>query len=529
VLHRRQVPGIEMGFQMLLREALMQIPGMDCRGERDIEICGISYDSRTVQKGDLFVAIKGEKMDGVRFIPQAIKNGAAAVASEQEIEPGPQTAAITVPDARRFLSEFSQVFYEDPSTKLKLVGITGTKGKTTTSYLLDAIFKQAGIHSCLVGTIGMKIGSQSYHSNHTTPESSDLMKFLHQAVAKGCTHGALEVSSHSLALKRVLGAKFSVGVFMNLTHDHLDFHKDMETYFQAKRTLFSAENRNPIDSAVINTDDAYGKRLASEIRFPVVRFGFYEPADIRVLGHQSDADGTDLALATPAGEMHLRVHLIGRPNVYNIMAAAGAAHCLGIGLKEIRAGVEALKGVPGRMELVEAGQDFTVIVDYAHSPDSLENLLQTVSQLPHERLISVFGCGGDRDKAKRPIMGEIATTLSDYVIATSDNPRSENPLEILKEIEPGLRKGSAPYEIVPDRRSAIESAISMAHPRDAIVIAGKGHEDYQIIGSQVIPFDDRKLAGEYIRELLKSTENRGRPTRSPMVRHMDSGSNKTNN
>ncbi len=496
---------------MLFREVLSRISGIEWRGDPNTGIRGISYDSRTVRKGDLFVAIKGEKMDGAAFIPQAIKNGAVAVASERPVKSETSVAAVIVPDARRFLAEVSGAFYEDPSRKLKLVGITGTKGKTTTSYLMDAIFKQAKIRSCLVGTIGMKIGSQSYHSSHTTPEASDLLKFFRQAVAKGCTHGALEVSSHSLVLKRVWNTKISVGVFMNLTHDHLDFHRDMETYFQAKRMLFSEENGNQIESAVINIDDPYGKRLAGETSIPVMRFGFDNSADIRVSDYRCDAGGSDLALETPAGSMNLRVHLIGRPNAYNILAATGAAISLGISREDICAGIQALKGVPGRMELVDAGQDFTVIVDYAHSPASLENLLKTVSQLPHQRLITVFGCGGDRDRTKRPIMGEIATSLSDYVIATSDNPRTENPLDILKEIEPGLRKGSAPYRIVADRRSAIESACSMAQAGDAVVIAGKGHEDYQIIGTKVISFDDRTVAGAFLRELLQSDENRGRP------------------
>ncbi len=437
---------------MLLSEALKQISGIDWTGEPDADVHGISYDSRLVQKGDLFVAIRGEKTDGNRYVAQAIEKGAVAVVSEQKLKL--QAPSFVVPDAREFLAGVSRIFYEDPAAKLKLVGITGTKGKTTSSYLMDSIYSHSGVRSCLVGTIGMRIGAQEFHSGHTTPESSDLMSFLHQAVAEGCTHGALEVSSHSLVLKRVFGTKFAVGVFMNLTHDHLDFHKDMGTYFQAKKLLFSAENGNRLESAVINVDDAYGKRLADEIHIPTVRFGINNPAEIHAIEYCSRADGTDLALNTPAGEIHFHTHLVGRPNVYNIMAATGAAICLGMGLDEIRSGVEALKGVPGRMELVNAGQDFTVIVDYAHSPDSLENLLRTVTLLPHEKRITVFGCGGDRDRTKRPIMGEIAASMSDLVIATSDNPRSENPLDILSEIEPGLRKGVAPYKIIPDRRQA---------------------------------------------------------------------------
>jgi UDP-N-acetylmuramoyl-L-alanyl-D-glutamate--2,6-diaminopimelate ligase len=484
---------------MLLRDALKQIADISWKGNPDADMLGVSYDSRAVQQGDLFVAIKGEKTDGARYVAQALENGAVAVASEQEIDPGSQAAAILVPDARRFLAEISQILYGNPSAKLSLVGITGTKGKTTTTYMMESIYRSAGLRSCLGGTIEMKIGDQSFHSSHTTPESSDLLKFLHQAAEEGCTHGALEVSSHSLVLKRVFGTRFAVGVFMNLTHDHLDFHKDMETYFRAKQLLFSPENDYGLTAAVINADDAFGKRLAGEVRMPVVRFGFDHPAEIRVLEYRSRMDGSDLELETPAGKMQFRMHLIGRPNVYNTMAATGAALSLGIGADAIRAGIEAMTGVPGRMELVKEGQDYTVIVDYAHSPDSLDNLLKTISRLPHKKIITVFGCGGDRDRTKRPVMGEIAAKRSDLVIATSDNPRSEDPLAILKEIEPGLRKGSAPYEIIPDRRQAIESAIAMAKTGDAVVIAGKGHEDYQIIGKQVVPFDDRKLAAELIR------------------------------
>jgi UDP-N-acetylmuramoyl-L-alanyl-D-glutamate--2,6-diaminopimelate ligase len=499
-IHRcLQTLGLEARSQMILREALEQIPNIQSTANPGIEISGIAYDSRSVQKGDLFVAIKGEKHDGAGYIAQALSRGAAAVASEGNQAPA-QAVNLVVPDARKFLAEISRIFYQDPAAKMKLAGITGTKGKTTTSYLMDSIFRQAGISSCLLGTIMMKIGSQIIPSHHTTPEASDLMRFLQQAAAAGCTHGALEVSSHALALKRVFGVRFAVGVFTNLTHDHLDFHKNMEEYFQAKQLLFSADNGNRVEFAVINIDDAYGQRLASETRGSVLRFGFREPADIRVLEYRSASDGTELVLDTPAGQVRFQLRLIGRPNAYNVMAATGAALCLGLDLKTITSGIEALKGVPGRMETIDAGQDFAVIVDYAHSPDSLDNLLQTVSRLPHKRIITVFGCGGDRDKTKRPIMGEIAAGASDLVIATSDNPRSEDPIEILKEIETGLRKGPAPFTIEPDRRLAIESAISMASTGDIVVLAGKGHEDYQIIGSRTIPFDDRVLALELIRK-----------------------------
>jgi UDP-N-acetylmuramoyl-L-alanyl-D-glutamate--2,6-diaminopimelate ligase len=487
---------------MLLEKALEQIPGIQWIGQRSVAITGLAYDSRSVRKGDLFVAIKGEKSDGARFIPQAIEKGAVAVASENRIEPDPDKVAITVPDARRFLAEISRVFFEDPAERLNLVAITGTNGKTTTTYLMESIFRHAGIHSCLVGTIGMKIGARSFHTAHTTPEASDLVKFFRQASDEGCTHGALEVSSHSLALKRVFGTRFRVGVFMNLTRDHLDFHSDMESYFRAKQILFSAENGNRVASAVINTDDPYGKRLEREVNCAVMSFGFNEDAKIRVLECRNRVDGTDLMLGTPAGDLGYRLRLIGRPNVYNVMAATGAALSLNILPDGIRKGIEGLEGVPGRVERVDEGQDFTVVVDYAHSPDALENLLNTVSRLPHEKLITVFGCGGDRDRTKRPIMGEIAVKKSDLVFATSDNPRSEDPLEILREIEAGMHIGPAPYKIIPDRRDAIKSAIFTACKGDVVVIAGKGHEDYQILGDRTIRFDDREVAGDLIRERL---------------------------
>jgi UDP-N-acetylmuramoyl-L-alanyl-D-glutamate--2,6-diaminopimelate ligase len=490
---------------MFLSELLNQISGIDWNGKPDVLIRGIAYDSRIVQEGELFVAIKGEKTDGALFAGQAIGRGAAAIASESSIIPQPAIATVTVPDARKFLAVSSRIFYRDPSSKLKLVGITGTNGKTTTSYLMNSLFNRAGIPSCLVGTIGMKIGDASYPSKHTTPEASDLMRFLSRALAEGCTHGAMEVSSHSLALKRVLGVKFAVGVFMNLTQDHLDYHKDMESYFQAKGLLFSRENENRVESAVINIDDPYGERLAKLVPCPVVRFGFDSAADIHVVEFHSRSDKSELVLATPAGKCEFHLHLIGRPNASNIMAATGAALSLGLSPDEIRKGVEALTGVPGRLETVNAGQDFAVIVDYAHTPDALENLLKTVSQLPHARIITVFGCGGDRDRTKRPIMGEIAVRLSDFVIATSDNPRSEDPLGILKEIESGIKKGSAPYRMMPDRRQAIKAAVSMAQKGDALVIAGKGHEDYQIIGKNTLPFDDRQVAAELIKDKLNSS------------------------
>jgi UDP-N-acetylmuramoyl-L-alanyl-D-glutamate--2,6-diaminopimelate ligase len=494
---------------MFLDKALERIQVTGRTGNLHVDISGVAYDSRSVRSGDLFVAIEGERNNGAHFVPKAVENGAVAIASEHPAGSGLNAACVQVPDARKFLAEISREFYQNPSEELNLVAITGTNGKTTTSYLMESICRHAGFRTCLVGTIGMKIGAQSFHSSHTTPEASDLTNFLRQAVLGGCTHGALEVSSHSLTLKRVFGMRFRVGVFMNLTRDHLDFHRDMESYFQAKQLLFTAENGNRVETAVINADDAYGSRLTTIAGCAVLRFGFNRGADIRVLDYQSQVDGTDVTLQTPAGEFRFQMQLIGRPNLYNAMAATGAALALGISPEAIRKGIEALEGVPGRVERVRAGQNFTVIVDYAHSPDALENLLRTVAQLPHAKLITVFGCGGDRDKTKRPMMGDIAVRMSDVVFATSDNPRSEDPLAILEDIEAGMRKGPASYEIVPDRRQAIKAALTLAGTGDVVVIAGKGHEDYQILGSRTIHFDDREVAREFIDELLNAKKRNG--------------------
>ncbi|MBP1607796.1 MAG: UDP-N-acetylmuramyl-tripeptide synthetase [Acidobacteria bacterium] len=497
---------------MLLKDAIAHLDGIEAiGGNLSIPIEGISYDSRKVRRGHLFVAIKGEKVDGGRFIQDAISHGAAAVASENAVESHGQVTILKVTDARRFLAQTSILYFGEPSSKLKLTAITGTNGKTTSSYLMESIYGKAGLPSCLLGTIGIKINGKPFPTIHTTPESVDLMSFLQQAVTEGCTHGVLEVSSHALALKRVFGAKFAVAVFTNLTPDHLDFHKDMESYYLAKRLLFMPENQNNIQAAVINTDDPYGRRLLTEIRYATLTYGFNPTADVRVLKIGYRSDGTDLQIATPKGEMHFSSPLVGLPNIYNIMAVVGAALALAIDAPTIREGIESLRSVPGRMESINAGQPFAVIVDYAHTPDALEKLLETVANLPHKSLITVFGCGGDRDRTKRPVMGEIATRISDCVIATSDNPRTEDPIKILAEIEAGLQKGHASYTLVPNRRDAIAKALAMAGAGDVVVIAGKGHETYQTIGTQSLPFDDRLVAQELILKLLNSdgVENKG--------------------
>lgn len=485
---------------MLLSELLAKLPGVELRGDPCVRIEGVAYDSRQVRAGDLFIAISGEKADGNQYLHQAVERGAVALASERSMDSESAVACLKVHNAREFLAQASLILYQDPTSRLNLAAITGTNGKTTTSYLIGSIYREAGLRSCLVGTIGMKIGDRSYPSKHTTPEAPDILRLLHQAVLEGCTHGVMEVSSHALALQRVLGMRFRVGVFTNLTRDHLDYHQNMESYYEAKRLLFTSGSSAGLETAVINTDDPYGSRLAAEIGSTcrVLSFGLNAAAGIHPTNFRNHIHGTDIHIATPAGKISIHSRLIGRPNLYNVMAATGAALVQGIGLETIRLGVEALAGVPGRMERVEAGQPFTVIVDYAHTPDALQNLLDTLHQLPHRKLITVFGCGGDRDRTKRPLMGEVASKMSDFVIATSDNPRSEDPLKILEEIEPGLKLGPAAYTLIPDRREAIGRAISLCEKGDIVAVAGKGHEDYQIIGARVNSFDDRVVAREWI-------------------------------
>jgi UDP-N-acetylmuramoyl-L-alanyl-D-glutamate--2,6-diaminopimelate ligase len=485
---------------MLIREMLGIISGITCIGNPEVELQGIAYDSRRVEAGDLFIALKGEKTDGALYVAEALSRGAAAVASDHDLPLPDGIPALRVPDARKFLAQASRSYFDDPASQLELVAVTGTNGKTTTAYLVDAILRQTGTRTCLVGTLGMKAGDQPFPSAHTTPEASDLTAFLRRAVQAGCTHGTVEVSSHALAMKRVFDVRFAVAVYTNLTPEHLDFHRDMESYYEAKRLLFVPEGGNRIGRAVVNAEDPYGRRLADEVPVPVLRYGTSAPCDLRLLESTIRIDGTDLRLETPEGEITIHTALVGLPNVYNIMAATGASLSLGLSRDAIRLGIESLSGVPGRMELVRCGQDFTVVVDYAHTPDALQKLLETVRQCGSGRILTVFGCGGDRDRAKRPLMGEVASRLSDSVIATSDNPRNEEPMGILAEIQPGLKNGPAPYRIEPDRREAIREALARAGKGDVVVIAGKGHENYQIIGAKVLSFDDRAVVREFLQQ-----------------------------
>jgi len=460
-----------------------------------VPIAGVAYDSRAVERGQLFVALKGLRADGTRFAKQAIDRGAVAVVSE---EPASVNApAVIVSDARTALALLAAEFYGHPSREMRVVGITGTNGKTTTAYLVASIFEAARVKCGILGTVAYRIGDERREATRTTPEAPQVQALLREMVDRGCGACAMEVSSHALSLRRVDGTAFSAAVFTNLTRDHLDFHENMEAYFRAKRRLFELL---PADApALINLDDPRGQALV-EVGGRPVTYGINRAADITPGPLSFSLDGLAFDVRTPRGTLRVRSRLVGRPNVYNILAAISTTTALDVPFDAIERGVQSLEGVPGRFEVVSApGDDVTVVVDYAHTDDAMRNLLETARPLARGRLITVFGCGGDRDRKKRPLMGAVAGRLSDLVVLTSDNPRSEDPKRVIEEIQRGItpdtrRDGSQPVISIVERRSAIEKAIELAHAGDLVLIAGKGHEKYQVIGDQVLPFDDASVA-----------------------------------
>jgi UDP-N-acetylmuramoyl-L-alanyl-D-glutamate--2,6-diaminopimelate ligase len=465
-------------------------------------VSGVSYDSRAVERGDVFVALKGQHADGSAFARQAIERGAAAIVSEQAAPDGADIPWAVVDDARLALALVAAAFYRHPSSEMLVIGITGTNGKTTTAYLLASIFEAANIRCGILGTVAYRVGpgdADVREAARTTPEAPDVQALLREMVDRGCGACAMEVSSHALSLRRVDGMTFAAAVFTNLTRDHLDFHADMEAYFQAKRRLFEML---PDDApSLLNVDDPRGVSLVDVGRRPVT-YGITRPADIQPGPLSFTLDGLQFDVRTPRGTLHVRSKLVGRPNVYNILAAVSTATALGLPFDAIERGVKALDGVPGRFQVVSSAKDeVTVVVDYAHTDDALRNLLETARPLARGRLITVFGCGGDRDRTKRPLMGMVAGRLSDLLVITSDNPRSEDPNRIIEEIQRGItadtRRDSAQRLLtIVDRGAAISKAIEVAKPGDLVLIAGKGHEKYQVIGDRTLPFDDVAVARE---------------------------------
>ena len=468
----------------------------------------VTHDSRQAGKGSLFAAIQGLTMDGHRFVDDVIRRGAVGIISELDTPESFKGAWLKVKNAREALARAAAVINENPSHDLKLVGITGTNGKTTTTYLCFALAEANGEKAAMLTTVEYRIGEKSEPAIRTTPEASDTNRFLREAVSENCQMAVMETSSQAIDLRRCDWLKFSVAVFTNLTRDHLDYHGTMENYFDAKKRLFDGRLGEKPDSSVINIDDAWGAKLANELKAngqKVVTFAQNIAADLTAENIEvSLIKGTSFTLKTPNEERQIISPLVGKPHVYNMLAATAVSLELGYDLDSIGEGLKICIGAPGRFERVAHDGDFAVIVDYAHSDDALLNTLKTARDLTNGRIITVFGCGGDRDKTKRAPMGEVAGSYSDLVIVTSDNPRTENPLKIIEQIEIGLRKTNCPYLAISDRREAIHNAVSKAKSNDVVLIAGKGHETYQIIGANKFHFDDREIAKEALDSLMEN-------------------------
>ncbi len=490
---------------MKLRELLVDAEVAEVVGEAGTEVTSLAYDSRAVEPGTLFFCVPGQRSDGHEFGERAVENGAGALVVERLLDLG--VTQVRVADSRAAMAPVAVRFWDDPTAKLRVAGVTGTNGKTTTAFLIRHLLSSQGIRTGLLGTVKQIVGGVEEGVERTTPEAIDLQRTFRRMLDEGDAACAMEVSSHALALERTAGVRFAVAVFTNLTQDHLDFHADMEEYFLAKRGLFSVPSSLP-ETAVVNVDDAYGARLADELRKagepPLLTFSASgaDDADFRAAEVSFDAAGSQFLCRAPDGEARVRMPLPGHFNVENALAAIGACHALGVPAGAATTALASAGLVPGRFEPVDAGQPFAVLVDYAHTPDSLKNVLEAARKLTEGRLIAVFGCGGDRDRDKRPLMGGIAARLADVCVVTSDNPRSEEPQAIIAEILagiPGPENGG--IEVEPDRRAAIALAFSVAAPGDTVVIAGKGHEQGQeLAGGRKIPFDDREVATEELRK-----------------------------
>ena len=478
-------------------------------GNLDIEVVDLAYDTREIKPGSLFVAIPGLKTDGHKFIPAAFQKKAVATIIENSSFRSEQYPWVQVPNSRKAMADISSVFYGYPSELLNVVGVTGTNGKTTTTNLITAILNGAGHVAGLVGTIHNRIGKDVLPVSHTTPEAPDLQKLFKLFLSKGANYGVIEVSSHALELQRVRNTEFDIAVFTNLTQEHLDFHRNMENYLWAKGKLFSSlgyhARKKRRKFAILNADDPYTQDLAEVTRVPIITYGIENDADVKAEKVQVTPGGVKYYLRYTNQLLPVKLKLTGLFNVYNSLAAIAVGLVEGIPVEKIIAILQEIPGIPGRFESVNGGQQYTVIVDYSHTPDSLENCLKTAKEFVQGRIITVFGCGGDRDRTKRPLMGEVAGRLSDLCIVTSDNPRSEEPAAIIAEIIPGVEKGAKGKSFlqIADRREAIFKAVEVAQPEDIVIIAGKGHEDYQLIGSQVLHFDDREVAQEALRKTEK--------------------------
>jgi len=472
------------------------------KGQLGREISDIAYDSRKVQPGSLFVAIRGTKTDGHLYIDAALNNGAVGLVVESRMDYA-NIPVIGVPDSRRALARLAMHFYDYPASKLKIIGVTGTNGKTTTALMIGEILKAHGKIPGVIGTLYIRVGEETFSTNITTPESLEIQKFLAMMVDEGVKIVAMEVSSHSLYFDRVEGIEFQGAVFTNFSQDHLDFHLDLNEYFEQKKSLFrKIVPRKYGGFAILNSDDIKTPEIVDILDVPYSSFGIYRHPDVRAKNIHTDVTGTSFVAESDRWDIPVKMKLLGTFNIYNALAAIATSLHLNIPPAAISRGLNNMKIVRGRFETVNEGQPFDVLVDYAHTPDGLEKALQSARKLAQNRLIVVFGCGGDRDNAKRPVMGEHVAEYADFAIITSDNPRNEDPMSIISDIQPGIEKGNIDFMIEVDRETAIYEAIEMAEPGDLVLIAGKGHETYQIFRNETINFDDVQVAREAIRKMI---------------------------
>ncbi|MGE5390588.1 MAG: UDP-N-acetylmuramoyl-L-alanyl-D-glutamate--2,6-diaminopimelate ligase [Deltaproteobacteria bacterium] len=487
---------------MRLEELLRGIDYRVLSGNSQLDIQGIAFDSKQVKPGFLFVCISGMKTDGHLFIGDAVKNGASAVLVQNEETIDPEITCILTENTRKALAVAASNFYREPSRTIKVIGVTGTNGKTTTTHLIRAILEEAGHPTSIMGTLYAKIGESLLDMNHTTPEATVIEEFLDASRKSGCEYAVMEVSSHALDLFRVDRINFHAAVFTNLTQDHLDYHLDMEHYLASKVKLFDASGREKSFYTVVNGDDYHSTAFVDASLGTSHTYGIQGTTELKAVDVQTGVKGTSFTVLNGSESFMVNMKIIGMFNVYNALAAISVALKEGVDIPIIQAAMQKVTGVAGRFEQVNCGQPFTVIVDYAHTPDGLENILTTARELCTNRLITVFGCGGDRDRGKRPLMGEIAARLSDFCVVTSDNPRSEEPEAIIADIVPGLeRVVNSRYAIIIDRCEAIRHALYLAREGDFVVIAGKGHETYQLVKGEILDFDDRKIAAGILTEI----------------------------
>jgi len=482
---------------MLLKDLIKGLDIVEIKGDINVDIDGIAYDSRKVKKGSMFVSIDGTKVDGHGFIPSAVENGAKALLVQKEVTVPEGISVVRIKDTRYGLAHVSDAFFGHPSSKFNLVGVTGTKGKTTITYMIKSILEKASQKVGLIGTIANRIGDEVLYTERTTPESYDLQALFFEMLEKKVDTAVMEVSSQGLALHRVSCSDYDIGIFTNISRDHIGplEHKDFDDYLNAKMKLFKMCKKG-----IVNIDDEHGEEVIKNAECEILTLGIDKNADIKAADIEKYPDGVRFKATTPWFTGDIYVNIPGKFTVYNALCAIGACGLMGISYENIRAGLEKVN-VPGRAEVVETGRDFTVIIDYAHTPDSLENILTTVKEFAPARLVCLFGCGGDRDRTKRPIMGEISGRIADFTIITSDNPRTEEPEAIIREIEAGIKGTGAKYVTIVDRREAIKYAIANAQPQDVIILAGKGHETYQTFKDKTIHFDEREVVKDILEEL----------------------------